>query len=67
MELDTPDATQPMAIEYRTGDNRTANIDLKDGEGYISKDGSQWESTEKKISANLCLKAYSNPAARRDQ
>ncbi len=67
VELDTPGATQPMAIEYRTGDSRTANIDLKDGEGYISKDGSQWESTEKKISANLCLKAYSNPAARRDQ
>lgn len=67
VELETPDATQPMAIEYRTGDQRTININLKDGEGYISKDGSHWESSEQKISANLCLKAYSNPVVRRDQ
>lgn len=67
VELETPDATQPMAIEYRTGDQRTTNINLKDGEGYISKDGSHWESSEQKISANLCLKAYSNPVVRRDQ
>ena len=67
LELDTPDASQPMAIEYRAGDKRTEKVYLGDGEGYISKDGRQWESVERKMSANLCLKAYSNPVRRQDR
>ena len=46
-----------MAIEYKA-DEFTADVDLKDGEGYISLRGEQWESTEENQKCNLCLKAY---------
>ena len=34
-------------------------VDLKDGEGYISPDGENWQSTEKS-KCNVCLKAYTD-------
>ncbi len=34
-------------------------VDLKDGEGYISPDGENWQSTEKQ-KCNVCLKAYTD-------
>lgn len=56
--LDTPGASSPMAIEYQAND-RTRNVDITDGEGYISINGLEWERVEDKVSGNLCLKAYS--------
>ncbi len=33
--------TQPVAVEY-AGSGRTGNVDISDGEGYISFDGGTW-------------------------
>ena len=57
VELKTPGAVHPMAIEYDSQDGR-CRVDLTDGEGYISADGDLWESAEEQQDCNLCLKAY---------
>ena len=58
VRIRTPGTTQPVAVEY-AGGGRTGNIDIGDGEGYISFDGSLWERTETSKRCNVCLKAYS--------
>lgn len=58
LHITTPGSVHPMAIEYMA-DEMTANVDLADGEGYISVGGGRWEDTEKNQNCNLCLKAYS--------
>lgn len=55
--IKTPDSVYPMAIEYKA-DESTRNVDLSDGEGYISTNGKNWENVEETQSANLCIKAY---------
>lgn len=45
----------PLEIE---NDNIT-EIDLTDGEGFISESGQNWQSAEKQ-GCNICLKAYTN-------
>lgn len=55
--LKTPDAVHPMAIEYKA-DATTSKVDLSDGEGYISTNGSIWENVEETQECNLCIKAY---------
>ncbi len=55
----TPNSIHPAAIEYYA-DAATANVDLEDGEGYISLKGSNWDSVEETQSCNLCLKVYTN-------
>lgn len=55
--LKTPDAVHPMAIEYKA-DATTTKVDLSDGEGYISTNGSVWENVEDTQECNLCIKAY---------
>ncbi|MDD6450534.1 lectin like domain-containing protein [Lachnospiraceae bacterium YH-ros2228] len=57
--LKTPGTSHPIAIEYK-GNDMTKNVDLSDGQGYISGNGLDWEDVEKAYQANLCLKAYSN-------
>ena len=57
VELTTPDSVHPLAIEY-AADETTENVDLSDGEGYISMYGDIWENVETKQSCNLCIKAY---------
>lgn len=57
VEIDSPGAEEPVAIEYRTG-SRTENIDIGDGEGYISPDGKTWQRAESAEACNVCLKAY---------
>lgn len=58
LHITTPGSVHPMAIEY-VADEMTANVNLKDGEGYVSARGSRWENTEKNQECNLCLKVYS--------
>lgn len=58
VEIDTPGAVQPVAIEYRAG-KRTESVDITDGEGYISFNGNLWKQAETEENCNLCLKAYS--------
>ncbi len=57
LKLSTPEAVHPMAIEY-AADEPTKDVDLTDGEGYISADGKRWDHVEDTFSCNLCIKAY---------
>lgn len=57
--ITTPNAVYPMAIEY-AADDLTADVDITDGEGYISIRGSQWNRVEDQAKSNLCIKAYSS-------
>lgn len=57
IRLKTPGAVHPIAVEYDAGDGK-CQIDLSDGEGYISFEGLRWENVEEKQSCNICLKAY---------
>jgi C1A family cysteine protease len=57
--LKTPGSKHPIAIEY-DGNPMTKRVDLKDGMGFASGNGIEWDSVENKYKANLCLKAYSD-------
>ena len=57
--ITTPNAVYPMAIEY-AADELTEDVDISDGEGYISIRGSQWNRVEEQAQSNLCIKAYSS-------
>ena len=59
LSITTPGISQPMAVEY-TSERMEHEVDLSDGEGYISVNGLDWTSVEEKSHGNLCLKAYSN-------
>lgn len=59
IKVKTPGSTRPVAIEY-VNDEKTANVDLTDGEGYISLRGFDWERTEEKHNCNICLKAFTD-------
>lgn len=63
--LKTPGTNHPIAIEYK-GNAMTENVDLSDGQGFISGNGIDWENVETNYQANLCLKAYSNKRQSRD-
>lgn len=57
VKIMTPGTVHPVAIEYDAGDG-IAQVDLTDGEGYLSYDGSIWENVERTQNCNVCLKAY---------
>lgn len=57
LSITTQGSSEPMAIEYKS-DDIDGDIDITDGESYISKNGITWESVEKNFKANICLKAY---------
>lgn len=64
VEIDSPGTVQPVAIEYQAG-IRTGNVDISDGEGYISFDGRNWLRTETREKCNVCLKAYGAKAEKK--
>lgn len=53
----TPNSTKPIAVEFKN-DERTEDVDITDGEGYISLKGISWENVEKNKKCNICLKAF---------
>lgn len=59
VEIDSPGTEEPIAMEYPAG-GRWANVDIDDGEGYISFDGVNWERTETEYGCNVCLKVYAD-------
>ena len=59
VEILSPGTTQPVAVEYKSG-ARMSNVDIGDGEGYISSDGVKWLRAEDMENCNVCLKAYGN-------
>lgn len=65
IRVSTPQSVHPIAIEYDPGDGKS-HIDLEDGEGYISYEGTYWESAEEKQNCNICLKAYTCVRESRD-
>lgn len=56
-EIESAGTAKPVAVEYAAGE-RTRNVDIEDGEGYISPDGIHWQRTETELKCNVCLKAY---------
>lgn len=59
VKIKTPGTVHPVAIEYDAGDG-IAQVDLKDGEGYLSHNGGVWEHVEKTQDCNICLKVYTD-------
>ncbi len=59
IKITTPDSQRPVAVEYK-GSNTAANVDLSDGQGYISLSGNSWERVEEKKNCNLCLKMFTD-------
>lgn len=59
VKIRTPDVERPIAMEFYT-DERTANFDITDGEGYTSLYGEIWQSSEGNKQCNVCLKAFTN-------
>ena len=60
LHINTPESTHPMAIEYDSGESYLKDVDLDDGEGYISYDGAAFINVKEKQDCNLCIKAFSN-------
>ena len=59
IRIKTPGSTKPIAIEYRAN-YATRNVDISDGEGYISYTGRSWEHVEESKECNICLKMYTD-------
>ncbi len=59
LRITTPDAIYPMAIEYVPEDS-SAEVDLTDGEGYVSANGTKWVDANTIEECNLCIKAFSS-------
>lgn len=58
VSVNTPGSERPIAIECDAGE-RTKDLNLKDGEGYMSLYGEVWHSAEES-DANICLKAFTD-------
>ena len=58
IHLKTPNAAHPMAIEYQSERIADGYVDIEDGEGYVSRNGLDWDDVEDMANGNLCLKAY---------
>jgi C1A family cysteine protease len=58
--INTPGATHPMAIENDPGEEAYASVDLSDGEGYISYNGTVFKNVLSQKDCNLCIKAFAN-------
>ena len=59
VKITTPGSLHPAAIEYQAEDF-FGQVEIGDGEGYVSSDGRVWESVETTYDCNVCLKAYTN-------
>lgn len=59
IRIKTSGSTKPIAIEYRAN-YATRNVDISDGEGYISYTGRSWEHVEESKECNICLKMYTD-------
>ena len=57
VKIQTPGSERPIAIEY-AADEATKEVDISDGEGYISLYGKSWDNTESTQGCNICLKAF---------
>lgn len=58
VDINTPGSERPIAIECDAGE-RTQELNLDDGEGYMSLYGEVWHSAEEQ-EANICLKVFTD-------
>lgn len=59
VKITTPGSVHPVAVEY-AADEATQNVDLTDGEGYISMYGTEWSNVEAEQNCNVCMKVYTD-------
>lgn len=59
IKITTPNSVHPVAVEY-AADETTRNVDLSDGEGYISMYGTEWSNVETQQNCNVCMKIYTD-------
>lgn len=59
VKIKTKNAEYPVAIECPV-DGLCENVDISDGKGYLSYQGSRWEHVESTKEYNLCLKVYAD-------
>lgn len=59
IKIQTENAEYPVAIECQVAD-LSEKVDLTDGRGYLSYQGSIWEHIEETKEYNICLKAYAD-------
>lgn len=58
VKIKTPGSNLPVAAEYYKNVTWLGEVDISDGEGYMSQKGSTWDSTESDFNSNVCLKAF---------
>ena len=59
VKIYTPEEEYPVAAEY-AADDATKEVDLSDGDGYISHNGAKWTGTESEYYCNVCMKVFLN-------
>lgn len=60
VKITTPGSEFPVASEFQKELEWIGEVDITDGEGYMSYDGITWNDTEDELSANVCLKVYTD-------
>lgn len=60
VKVTTPDSLFPVAAEFYKDVRWLSEVDISDGRGYMSFDGSLWESTEDNLQSNVALKAFTS-------
>lgn len=59
IKITTPGSIHPVAVEYKAN-AKTEQVDLSDGDGYISLYGSAWSNVESGQACNVCMKIYTD-------
>lgn len=60
VKVTTSGSRLPVAAEYYKNVDWLKDVNIDDGEGYMSDDGVVWDSTENVFDSNVCLKAFTN-------
>lgn len=60
VKIHSPGSKHPIATEAKGIAEWVGEVDLSDGEGYVSYDGKAWKRSEEYLEANLCLKAFTD-------
>lgn len=58
VKITTPGSKFPIAAEFNRDVKWIDQVDIQDGEGFMSYDGKKWDDTEETLESNVCLKAF---------
>ncbi len=64
VKITSPDLDYPVAAEFVPSETWLNEVDISDGRGYMSLNGIAWNSTEKELKSNVCLKAFTDNTLR---